>query len=94
MILKCSAVGVLEAQRSFRKVAGYRALPKLVADCESHDALIDRERRVDNGRKNSLNDYRAAAQIPQRKDIHIRTWFGVKKEIPDVHHSKSRRRWD
>ena len=43
--------GVLEAERSFRKVAGYRALPKLVAALRVHDAAINRERRVDNGRR-------------------------------------------
>jgi putative transposase len=31
MILRWTAAGVLEAERSFRKIAGYRALPKLVA---------------------------------------------------------------
>jgi hypothetical protein len=42
---------VLEAERNFRKVAGYRSLPKLVAALRAHDAAIDRERRVDNGRR-------------------------------------------
>lgn len=49
MILRWVAAGTLEAQRSFRKIAGYRALPKLVAALRAHDAAIDR--RVDNGRK-------------------------------------------
>jgi putative transposase len=49
MILRWTAAGVLEAERSFRKVAGYRALPKLVAALRAHDAAINR--RVDNGRK-------------------------------------------
>ena len=49
MILRWTAAGVLEAERSFRKVAGYRALPKLVAALRAHDAAIDR--RVDNGRR-------------------------------------------
>jgi hypothetical protein len=31
MILRWTAAGSLEAKRHFRKVAGYRALPKLVA---------------------------------------------------------------
>jgi hypothetical protein len=51
MILRWTAAGVLEAERNFRKVAGYRALPKLVAALRAHDAAIDRERRVDNGRR-------------------------------------------
>ena len=50
MILRWTAVGVLEAERHFRKVAGYRALPKLVAALRAHDAAIDRERGVENGR--------------------------------------------
>jgi hypothetical protein len=28
---------VLEAERHFRKVAGYRALPKLIAALQTHD---------------------------------------------------------
>ena len=50
MILRWTAASVLEAERSFRKVAGYRALPKLAA-LRAHDAAIDREPRVDNGRR-------------------------------------------
>jgi len=50
MILRWTAAGVLEAERSFRKVAGYRGLPKLVAALRAHDAAIDRQRGVDNGR--------------------------------------------
>jgi putative transposase len=49
MILRWTAAGILEAEKSFRKVAGCRALPKLVAALRAHDAAIDR--RVDNGRK-------------------------------------------
>ena len=51
MILRWTAAGVLEAERSFRKVAGYRALPKLVAALRARDLEIERERRVDNGSK-------------------------------------------
>ena len=49
MILRWTAAGVLEAERSFRKIAGYRGLPKLVAALGAHDAAIDRG--VDNGRR-------------------------------------------
>ena len=38
MILRWTAAGVLEAERHFRKIAGYRALPKLVARLRAHDA--------------------------------------------------------
>jgi putative transposase len=42
MILRWCAAGVLEAERSFRKVAGYRALAKLDAALRAHDAALDR----------------------------------------------------
>ena len=48
MILRWTAAGVLEAERHFRKIAGYRALPKLVARLRAHDAAIDRHGGVDN----------------------------------------------
>jgi hypothetical protein len=47
MILRWTAAGVLEAERHFRKVAGYRALPRLVVVLHAHDAAIDRARGVD-----------------------------------------------
>jgi len=49
MILRWTAAGVLEAERGFRKVAGYRGLPKLIAALRTYDAALDR--RLDNGRK-------------------------------------------
>jgi hypothetical protein len=51
MILRWTAAGVPEAKRHFRKVAGYRALPKLVAALRVHDADIDRTRQVENGKR-------------------------------------------
>jgi len=42
MVLRWTAAGVLEAQRGFRKIAGYRALPTLVAALRAHDAQLDR----------------------------------------------------
>jgi putative transposase len=42
MILRWPAAGVLEAERSFRRIAGYRGLPKLIAGLRAHDAEIDR----------------------------------------------------
>src|SRR5262249_54785965 len=48
MILRWTPAGVLDAERHFRKIAGYRALPKLVAALRAHDAALDRQRRVDN----------------------------------------------
>ena len=51
MILRWTAAGVLEAERSFRKIAGYRALSKLIAALRARDLAIERERRVDNGKK-------------------------------------------
>ncbi len=51
MILRWTAAGVLEAERHFRKVAGYRALPRLAAVLHARDAAIDRVRVVDNRRR-------------------------------------------
>lgn len=49
MILRWSAAGMLEAERSFRKIAGYRSLTKLDVALRAHDAALDRG--VDNRRK-------------------------------------------
>jgi len=46
MILR--AAGVLEAERHFRKVADYRALPRLAAVLRARDVSIDRGRGVDH----------------------------------------------
>jgi hypothetical protein len=48
MVLRWTAAGVLEAERHFHKVAGYRAIPKLVATMRAHDAAVDHEARVAN----------------------------------------------
>jgi hypothetical protein len=40
---------MLEAERSFRKIAGYRSLAKLDAALRAHDAALDRG--VDNRSK-------------------------------------------
>ena len=49
MILRWTAAGVLEAERHFRKIAGYRSLTKLDAALRAHDAALDRG--VDNRRQ-------------------------------------------
>src|SRR5208282_4503548 len=49
MVLRWTAAGVLEAERGFRKVAGYRAMPILVAALRAHDASFNR--RVDDTEK-------------------------------------------
>ena len=52
MVLRWTAARVLEAERGFRKVVGYRALPILVAALRAHDARSTRvERRVDDTEK-------------------------------------------
>ena len=51
MVLRWSAAGVLEAERSFRKIVGYRAMPMLVAALRTHDAKIDRGSTVDDAEK-------------------------------------------
>ncbi len=48
MILRWTAAGVLEAERHFRKIAGYRALPKLAAALHARDLTLDRAVAVDN----------------------------------------------
>jgi putative transposase len=51
MILRWTAAGVLEAERHFRRVAGYRGLPKLVVALRAHDAAIHRKRTFDQREK-------------------------------------------
>jgi putative transposase len=41
MVSRWTAAGALEAERHFRKITGYRALPKLVAPLRARDAAID-----------------------------------------------------
>jgi len=48
MILRWTAAGVLEAERHFRKVAGYRALPRLAAALHAREVALDRACGVDN----------------------------------------------
>jgi hypothetical protein len=40
MVLHWTAAGVLQAERSFHKVTGYRELPKLVAALRLHQAML------------------------------------------------------
>jgi putative transposase len=42
MVLRWTAAGVLEAERGFRKLAGYRAMPALVAALRAHDTNSSR----------------------------------------------------
>jgi putative transposase len=51
MVLRWSAAGVLEAERSFCKIAGYRAMPILVAALRVHDAKIDRAPTIEGAEK-------------------------------------------
>jgi transposase-like protein len=51
MVLRWSAAGVLEAERNFRKIVGYRAMPMLVAALRAHDAKINRAGTVDDTEK-------------------------------------------
>jgi hypothetical protein len=52
MVLPWSAAGVLEAERGFRKLVGYRAMPILIAALRAQDAQFNRtERRVDGTEK-------------------------------------------
>ena len=51
MVLRWSAAGVLEAERNFRKIVGYHAMPTLVAALRAHDAKIDRGSTIDDTEK-------------------------------------------
>ena len=42
MVLRWTAAGVLEAERGFRKIVGFRALPTLVAALRARDAQFER----------------------------------------------------
>ena len=42
MVLRWTAAAVIEAERGFRKLAGYRALPTLAAALRANDAQLDR----------------------------------------------------
>jgi len=46
MILRWTAAGVLEAERNFRKIAGYRELAKLDAALRAHDAALDNRKQA------------------------------------------------
>jgi putative transposase len=45
MVLRWTAAGVLEAQRGFRKLVGYRAMPILVAALRARDGHLDGDRQ-------------------------------------------------
>jgi transposase-like protein len=44
MVLRWTAAGVLEAERGFRKIVGFRALLTLVSALRAHDAQFERTR--------------------------------------------------
>ncbi len=51
MVLRWTAARVLEAQRHFRKLAGYRALPKLIAALRTHHSALDPTNKKIDGAK-------------------------------------------
>jgi hypothetical protein len=51
MVLLWTATGVLEAERGFCKLVGYRALPILVAALRARDAQCGGNPEVDLGEK-------------------------------------------
>ena len=51
MVLRWTAAGVLEAERGFRKLVGYRAMPILVAALRARDAQFERNPEVDVAEK-------------------------------------------
>jgi transposase-like protein len=46
MVLRWTAAGVLEAERGFRKIAGYRSVPLLVAALRARDAQLNQTKRT------------------------------------------------
>jgi putative transposase len=50
MVLRWTAAGVLEAQRGFRKLVGYRAMPILFAALRARDAQFERPIFILRGR--------------------------------------------
>ena len=46
MVLRWTAAGVLEAERGFRKVLGYRGVPLLLAALRAHDAQLTRDKEA------------------------------------------------
>ena len=51
MVLRWSAAGVLEAERGFRRIVGYRAMPLLAAALRARDAKTQGEPTVDDSEK-------------------------------------------
>src|SRR3984893_14360348 len=51
MVLRWTAAGVLEAERGFRKLVGYRAMPILVAALRAHDAHLAPKSQLDVAEK-------------------------------------------
>ena len=51
MVLRWTAAGVLEAERHFRKIVGYRALSKLVAALQNREATFTTRRGVENTKR-------------------------------------------
>ena len=51
MVLRWTAAGVLEAERGFRKLVGYRAMPILVAALRAHDAQLEPKSQLDVAEK-------------------------------------------
>jgi hypothetical protein len=51
MVLRWSAVEVLESERSVREIVGYCAVAILVVALRAHDAKIDRDSTVEHAEK-------------------------------------------
>jgi transposase-like protein len=51
MVLRWTAAGVLEAERGFRKLVGYCAMPILVAALRAHDAQLEPKSELDVAEK-------------------------------------------
>lgn len=66
MVLRWTAAGVLEAERKFRRITGYTAMPKLAAALRAHDASLNRSTNKLTCMVRHLINEQAASQFQQR----------------------------
>jgi len=72
IVLRWTAAGVLEAERGFRKLAGYRATPTLVAALRAHDAQLDRaEGKLDTAQNAAYLTMQPLLNSNSRPDIPV-----------------------
>jgi hypothetical protein len=53
MILRWTAAGLLEAERGFRRIRGYRHMPKLVSALQEHERKLGINHKIDAMRESA-----------------------------------------